>query len=327
MGREISFEARAVFALCGAPLKSQSQMSVGFRFEFGSEAVSGSGLPVPVLGGADRETLFGGARAVGHAAGFALFEHGDWLVGVRLAEACVDLGAQTEAIYRDLFSVVRVGGRRLARIWNYLPAINEDAAEGLENYRVFCRGRAAAFEAEHDGVPPAASAVGGVPGRLAVMFAAPLAEPRIVENPEQTPAYEYPPEHGPRSPSFSRAAQVVANGRRWTFVSGTAAIKGHATIAPGDLAGQIDCTLDNLRIISAECGLGEALGLADGRGRGRDSVVERHFKVYLRDAAELDAVRAALEARLLKPTDRVCWLHSDICRAALKLEIEATLIE
>ncbi|MBC8012186.1 MAG: hypothetical protein H7067_19055, partial [Burkholderiales bacterium] len=158
-------------------------------------------------------------------------------------------------------------------------------------------------------------------GRLAVLFAAAREMPRIVENPEQTPAYEYPLEHGPRAPSFSRAAQVTANGRRWTFVSGTASIKGHATVAPESLAGQIDCTLDNLGLISAACGLGGALGAERG------SAVERHFKVYLRDAAELDAVRAALEARLLRPTDRVSWLRSDICRAALKLEIEATVID
>lgn len=305
---------------------SLSHKEAGFRFDFGTGVVAGLGLAVPVLAGAGGETLFGEARAAGNGeagGGFALFEDGDWLVGVRVVEARADLGAQTEGIYRDLLSVADVHGRRLARIWNYVPAINEDAVEGLENYRVFCRGRAAAFAAVGDGgVPPAASAVGGVRGRLAVMFAASRAEARIVENPEQTPAYEYPPEHGPRAPSFSRAGQVTANGRRWTFVSGTAAIKGHVTMAPGDLAGQMACTLDNLRLISAECGLGESLGA----GSGGEGAVERHFKVYLRDAAELGVVRAALEARLFRPTDRVSWLHSDICRAALKLEIEATVI-
>lgn len=295
-------------------------MDAGFRFGFGANVAPGRGLAVPVLNGVAAETLFRSARAAGRRDGFALFEDGDWLLGATVAEARADLGAQTEEIYRRLFSAARIGGRHLARIWNYVPAINEDAAEGLENYRVFCRGRAAAFEAEHRGAPPAASAVGGVRGRLAVMFAAARNEPRIVENPEQVPAYEYPPEHGPRSPSFSRAAQVTANGRRWTFVSGTAAIKGHATVAPGNLAGQIDCTLDNLRLISSECDLGEALGAERG------DAVERHFKVYLREAAELEAVRATLDARLLRQTDRVTWLHSDICRAALKLEIEATVI-
>jgi chorismate lyase / 3-hydroxybenzoate synthase len=276
-------------------------------------------LAMPVLAGAGGETLFETARADGETGGFALYTEGDWLIGVRVEDARVDLGLQTQEIYREVIELARGRGRRLARIWNYVPSINEDAAEGLENYRVFCRGRAAAFdEAGGEGVLPAASAVGGVAGKLAVIFAAVGEEVRLVENPEQVPAYDYPEEHGPRAPSFSRASQVMVNGRRWTFISGTAAIKGHATVAAEDLGGQINCTLDNLRLVSLACGLGP--DLAAGAG------AERHFKVYLRDASELGVVRAELEARLLRGTDRVSWLRSDICRAALKLEIEATVI-
>ncbi|MBC8011806.1 MAG: hypothetical protein H7067_17100, partial [Burkholderiales bacterium] len=126
---------------------SLSQKEAGFRFEFGAGVVTDPGLAVPVLAGESGETLFGGARGVGQDeadGGFALFEDGDWLIGVRVVEVRVDLGAQAEEIYRDLLKLAGARGRRLARIWNYVPAINEDAAEGLENYRVFCRGRAAA---------------------------------------------------------------------------------------------------------------------------------------------------------------------------------------
>lgn len=290
----------------------------GLGFSFGANAETGRGLPLPVLAGAAEETLFPGASSAGSEAGFALFEDGDWLLGAWVGAADADLGEQTRTIYRDLLTLTHARERHLVRIWNYVPAINEDSAEGLENYRVFCRGRAQAFEAAPDEVPPAASAVGGVRGRLAVLFAAAPTAPKRLENPEQVPAYAYPPEHGPRSPSFSRAGQVMANGRRFTFVSGTAAIKGHVTIAPESLAGQIDCTLDNLRLISGVCGLGD--NLAAG------AAAERHFKVYLRNAGDLAAVRTELETRLLRGTDRVCWLQSDICRAALKLEIEATVV-
>ncbi len=291
-----------------------------FRFGFGRLADDSSGLAMPVLGGAEEETLFNDASAFGTEGGFSLFAKGDWLLGFWVGEAGPDLGAKTRDLYSEMLRLTRARGRSLARIWNYVPQINEASPEGLENYRVFCRGRAQALEsAPEREVPPAASAVGGVAGRLAVLFAAASTAPRRFENPEQVPAYEYPPEHGPRSPSFSRAGQVEVNGRRYTFVSGTAAIKGHATVAQESLAGQIDCTLDNLRLISGVCGLGEDLGA------GR--VTERHFKIYLRHAADLEEVRAALESRLLRAGDRVCWLHSDICRAALKLEIEATVIE
>lgn len=294
-----------------------------FSFKFGGGSAH---LAVPVLAGAEEETLFGGLAKCGEAGGFELFGGaGDLLVGVRVEPLAADIGAQAETIYREMLELARARGRRLARIWNYVPHINAESSEGLETYRVFCRGRAQGFErAGWRGPLPAASAVGGAPGVLAVMFAATRAEPIARENPEQVPAYEYPTDYGPKSPSFSRAMQVTADGRRWTFVSGTAAIKGHETQAVGDLAGQIACTLDNLRLVSRECGLGEDLGAAAGTGAG----VERHFKVYLRDAAKLAEARAVLEGEggLLRAGDRVTWLHADICRADLEIEIEATVI-
>ncbi len=161
----------------------------------------------------------------------------------------------------------------------------------------------------------------GSDGRtIEVVFAAGQAGPRHVENPEQVPAYLYPAEHGPRPPSFSRATVVEEGGRRGVFVSGTAAIKGHATVGAGSLSEQIGYTLDNLRLISRASGVGGALG-ADGGG----AQWTRHFKVYLRREADLAEARRLLEGALVFPGDRVCWLRSDICRAELDIEIEATL--
>jgi hypothetical protein len=273
--------------------------------------------------------LFSDARAVGEGGGFALYETQDWLVGAAVAETdAANLEAATERLYAGLFAEARIRGRHVARVWNYVPSINAVGAGGLENYRVFCRGRAKASARAGERVPPAASAVGGADGRLAVLFAAPRAKPRVVENPEQVPAYKYPEDYGPCAPSFSRASQVTANGQRWTFVSGTAAIKGHASVGLDDLAGQIECTLDNLRLISGACGLGDMVaagGAGFGTGAGTD--VERHFKVYLRHEADLAEARAKLGRGLLRDGDRVVWLRSDICRAELLIEIEATVVE
>jgi hypothetical protein len=275
---------------------------------------------VPTLAGAACETAFAGLEPAGCAGDFDLFASADWLVGRCLVPQATDVGAQASAVYAGLLETVRARGRHLARIWNYVADINADSAEGLEIYRAFCRGRSLAFEnAKWTGPLPAASAVGGAPGMLAVVFAASRERPMARENPEQVPAFEYPPDYGPRPPSFSRAMQVEADGRRWTFVSGTSAIKGHASQCAGDLDGQVACTLDNLRLISRECGLGDRLAVAD-------AAAERHFKIYLRRAADLDAVRAALAGEWLRPADRVCWLRADICRAELLLEIEATVV-
>ncbi len=293
-----------------------------FSLKFGpvqAGAPSSGKLAVPVLAGADDETLFKGLAAAGSSGGFELFAAGDWLVGRLLAPVQPDIAAQTESVYISLLAINRALGRSLVRIWNYVPGINDTAAEGIETYRAFCRGRSHAFEhAGWAGPVPAASAVGGAPGMLAVLFAATRAAPVAQENPEQMPAYEYPPDYGPRSPSFSRAMQVTADGRRWTFISGTAAIKGHVSMSTGDLPGQIACTLDNLRLISSACDLGEKLGAGTN--------AERHFKIYLRHATDLEPARQLLEGGLLQADDQVTWLQADICRSDLLIEIEATVI-
>jgi hypothetical protein len=267
------------------------------------------------------ETLFADLRPAGVEEGVRLFESEDRLAGFWAGPAGGRIGQATESVYGKILALTRRRNRCLARIWNYVPGINAVTAEGLEAYRVFCRARARAFDAgAWLGSLPAASAVGARESALGVVFVATRGRPLMRENPEQVPAYVYPSEYGPRAPSFSRAAQVRADGRRWTFVSGTAAIKGHASVARGDLAGQIDCTLDNLRLVSGVCGLGP--DLAEGRAE------ERHFTVYLRREGDLGAARGRLGAAgIFARGDRVSWLRADICRAELLVEVEATVVD
>lgn len=288
----------------------------------GSNAPPGAGFPIQAawLAGAPEECLFPGAVALPIRHGIQLFQHGGLLLGVTRVRLSPDeFAAGTEILYRQVLSLC--AGRHLYRVWNYVPDINAVSAAG-ENYREFCRGRAHAFEAalgkDFESRLPAASAVGAHGDELALTFIAGDTAPRHVENPEQLPAYRYPIEHGPRSPSFARATIAQDGTRELTFISGTSAIKGHQTVAPGQLDAQIDCTLDNLRLISRQAGLGDDLGA------GR--VARRHFKIYLRHAGDLAAARARLEPALVRPADVVTYLHSDICRAALNIEIEATLV-
>ncbi len=275
---------------------------------------------LPVLGGETVERIFPDAEPAGRAGPFALYRSDEWLLGAAAVPTGGIIELATQELYTALFAVTR--GLNLARVWHYVPAINRPEAGGLETYRAFSRGRSLAFEAEFGldfhRVVPAASAVGTDAARLMVVFAATKRPPRHFENPRQVPAYDYPPEHGPRPPSFARATVVPgAGGRADVFISGTAAIRGHATIAPDETLPQLACTIENLREISAACGLGPDLGRGDA--------TTRHFKVYLRNADDLPAVRAALERELLAPTDRVSYLRSDICRRELDVEIEATL--
>ena len=274
---------------------------------------------LPVLGGAENETLLGSSRIVGQTSSFTLFRTGPWLLGVATQPLLPCLETATHRLYGELLQATH--GLHLARIWNYVPAINEPDASGLENYRVFCRARALAFE-QHFGANfhaylPSASAVGCKSAALTVIFAASTTKPRHLENPRQIPAYRYPAEYGPRSPSFARATVVHGPERDTVFISGTAAIIGHATIAPHSTAQQLDCVLENLRAISLACNLGPILQT--------NASHTRQFKVYLRHPADQPFVATFLNERLFCHTDHVSYLHADICRLPLSVEIEATL--
>ena len=275
-------------------------------------------VALPVLNGVHAEQLLEGARRPVPEKGCTVFRSGDTLAGFALARARDDLASAARELYERVFAVTR--SLRLYRLWNYVPHINA-VEQGLENYRHFCRGRSLAFEEQFgDGFQrqlPAASAVGTMAGPLAIAFLAGNATPRHFENPRQVPAFEYPLDYGPRPPSFSRATGVEMGSRRQIFISGTAAIRGHATVAVNDLAGQLTCTMENLQLIADAAGAGPALGGTEGW--------QRMFKVYIRHAADFAPVRNYLQRHVLQPDDEVVYLQADLCRGALLVEIEAVL--
>ncbi len=285
----------------------------------GASAVPALEPGLPVLAGPTEESLFPEAQWAGPSGLLQLFRAGAWHVGGASVPIAHGLEQATREVYTALFAATR--GLHLARIWHYIPAINEAGPGGLENYRAFCRGRSLAFEGHHGpafkGLLPAASAVGARSNALTIVFAATTLTPRHVENPLQIPAYDYPSDYGPRAPSFARATVVAHPASATVYISGTAAIRGHATVAPHRFQTQLECTLENLRGISQACGLGPDLDRA-----GQSA---RHFKVYLRHATDHPAAASALQRHLLRPSDRVSYLRADICRESLLIEIEATL--
>lgn len=275
-------------------------------------------MGLPLLGGEPHEQILGHASRSGSEGGFTLWRGPDGLAGSARARPGGDPEGLTRRLYAELLHGVR--DLHLYRIWNSVPHINGVNPDGLENYRAFCRGRSLAFEAAlgkgFERRLPASTAVGTGGAELIIVFLAGDRPARYFENPAQVPAYEYPPEHGPRSPSFARASVVDRAGRLDAFVSGTSAIMGHSTVAPHDTAGQLDCTLENLRLVSRACGLGDGLG---------SGPCTRHFKVYLRKPEDYPSVSQQVTRRLLAPGDRVSYLGADICRSALNVEIEAAV--
>lgn len=200
----------------------------------------------------------------------------------------------------------------LLRVWHYIPQINDDE-NGLERYRSFNAGRHKAFVANGRNISeenvPAASALGSDSSSLLIYFIAGKQPGIAVENPRQVSAYHYPQLFGPLSPVFVRAMSVTLGGQHCFFISGTASIVGYETVHLDDVEKQADETLLNI------CTLLKKAPYYDAT-QGR-----MLLKIYLRHIRDLDVVRAKVRAEFGEACKTV-YLHSNICRTDLLLEIE-----
>lgn len=227
----------------------------------------------------------------------------DVLFGMIATDDGRSLDDQSRELYSRIIADVRAAGfPYFVRIWNHVGSINV-FEEGEERYKRFCAGRHDAFvEAgyHHDVDLPAASAVGMRGRGLITWFLAAREPGSQVENPRQIAAYNYPPQYGRKTPSFSRATifeDVV-------YVSGTSSVVGHETVHAGDVMAQLEETLQNISIVLAQT--------------GRDFSNVAIAKTYVRHADDVETI----SQRLASVFPQNLYLEADICRTDLLLEIE-----
>jgi chorismate lyase/3-hydroxybenzoate synthase len=286
--------------------------------------VPGAALPSPALGSSppfeawlsDRVTQRGRRGPLAWSEdGRVLFGSLDTRLGDALERDCSEhFGALLDLVEERSYP-------HLLRVWNFLPGIN-DEQDGVERYRLFNVGRVTAFERRYGAAAAearfsASSAVGTRGDRLFTFFAASREAPEHLGNPRQLHAYRYPPEYGPRAPSFSRATVAPAELERGLFLSGTAAIQGHESRHGGCLEGQAGETLRNVESLLASAG--------EGGSRARSLADFDLIRVYLRDPAAEEPVRRLLEPLLGRATPLVL-VHADICRRELLLELEGVCL-
>lgn len=231
--------------------------------------------------------------------------------------------AESYQLYRQLLEIV--GDQEIYRVWHFIPGINSET-DGLEHYRSFNIGRCRAFRESFGSDTlaahlPAASAVGTEDSHLAVIFTSGRDSVQYFENPNQVPAYQYPEQYGPCSPSFARGAVVShRDGGRTGFLSGTASIRGHESVARDDVSAQLDVTMENVATMLDRMNFRSALD--------NHSPVQTQFRIYLRHAEDLPTVQARFES-IVGPeiAGTTLFLKADICRADLRLEIEGVFEE
>lgn len=275
-------------------------------------------IDIPVLGGKDSSfevwTSSKSVSACEHE-GIGGTTDGEVLFGsVTLEQRAGDtLEMLAREAYQRIFGFIdHFGYRHLLRVWHYFPQINDDE-NGLERYRGFNVGRHAAFVANGRSIGeenvPAASALGSDSGSLVIYFMAGKQHGKAVENPRQVSAYYYPEKFGPKSPIFVRALSATLGGQHCFFISGTASIVGYETLHHGDSEKQTAETLTNIRTLLQQFSRYDP---AQGR---------MLLKVYLRHIHDLEMVRTKVQAEFGADCKAV-YLHSNICRSDLLLEIE-----
>ena len=234
---------------------------------------------------------------------------------VRVDERALGIGPATELAYRTMLDAVRGSSEPyILRIWNYFARINDGNGDD-ERYRLFCVGRARAVDAAFNAPPPAATAIGtdGEPHWLDVIALCSHQPGMALENPRQTPAWQYPREFGPVSPGFSRAAVFGTGDTQRLLVSGTASIVGHVSLHRGDITAQVDETFANL---AALLNIASALTNHAFTLDGCESL-----RVYVRQRDDLARAQAALARHMQRP-ERVLFLRGDVCRRELDIELE-----
>jgi len=232
---------------------------------------------------------------------------------------------------QDKLAKAGVSFDRVVRTWLYLGDIT--GAEGeLERYMELNRARADFYEKIRFGrghilnetqqeIYPASTGI-GMNGTGIVMSCVAMDTERKdvfiqpIENPQQTPVYHYEACYSPKSPKFSRAMVLVADGAATIWISGTASIVDSKTVHIGDVRRQTEQTIDNIRKLIAADNLAR-YGIA-GSGTKLSDVAG--LRVYVKRMEDYPICREVCEKHFGNVP--ILYTNAGVCRSDLLVEIE-----
>ncbi len=137
-----------------------------------------------------------------------------------------------------------------------------------------------------------------------------------LENPRQTPAYDYHSRYSPQSPKFSRAMALVFPRHVTTWISGTASIVNSESKHTGDIKKQTEQTIDNIEGLIASDNF-RSHGVT-GAGAGLHDLAK--LRVYIKRQEDYAKCRAVCERRF--GAVPAIYAIADVCRPELLVEIE-----
>jgi len=231
---------------------------------------------------------------------------------------------------QDALAVAGSSFERVVRTWFYLGGITHQDGR-IEPYQEFNRARADFYQDIRFGhglmrqgqspAYPASTGIGMRGGGLAATCMAVETERRDaflvrLENPQQTPAFEYHPRYSLKSPCFSRGMALALGRQLTTWVSGTASIVNSESQHLGDIEAQTHQTIDNIQKLLAPENFA-AHGALNAGASLRDLAKVR---IYIKRSGDFARCRAVCEQRLGKIP--AIYALADVCRPELLVEIE-----
>jgi len=313
-----------------APASGNHNLLVGFHFGRAALPTEYAAIVNPGLEPIDRDDLYecwwyDGDVGSATSGDIRITHCEDYAVAIlqQPDPAQQDFQRATYDAYQVLLDAVKqTGHQHLVKIWNYFSDINDGEGD-REKYRQFSIGRARAFEERgiFDDTVPTGTAIGSnCDSDLSIVALLSKHGLYAAENPRQVSAFKYPRQYGPKSPRFSRGGSVSAGDHSLFLLSGTAAIVGHESAHPYDVVLQTRETLQNLDQLCKAV----TASSKDGRELFLDS--DCVLRVYLRNPDDRDFVAGKLQEKLGGTGANVVFLHADICRRELVVEIDGVRI-
>ena len=220
----------------------------------------------------------------------------------------------------------------LIRTWLYLGNITGPEGD-LERYMELNRARTDFYEGVQFGrghvmagvrqaVYPASTGI-GMCGAGITMSATAIDTDRKdvfilpLENPQQTPVYEYEAVYSPKSPKFVRAMAEAIGDYVVIWISGTASIVNSKTLHTGNPGKQADQTLTNIDLLLSQKNL--ARHGAHGAGATLRDLAK--LRVYVKRLQDYPIIRKVCEKRCGKNIP-IIYVVADVCRSDLLVEME-----
>jgi chorismate lyase / 3-hydroxybenzoate synthase len=269
------------------------------------------------------ESWHGTINSTSNFEGWRLFQNDQYLLACVPEKLITNLPIDqaAEIAYSAIFEQMNAYGYSyLVRTWNFFPGITSDGYAGANNYQLFCTGRSRAYEnqALAEQSYPAATVIGTQQTGVQIFFIAAKQAGIGLENSLQVSAFDYPSIYSQDPPLFSRALLHRNNSQEILFVSGTASITGHDTQYAGDINRQTEICLSNIEQLITTAVIEHNMIPITLRNFSQ-------FKVYIKNPNDIDTVRTHIQ-QVLGPSAPVYYLHGDMCRSDLSVEIEALAI-